>query len=229
MSCHRLSACAVALLTLSAPLAAEESVVSTCSASPNVAYDAGLRYAFVADDANGTLAEVSVDGYGITHVPVGPRPTAVISDPVSHRLYIAHDADPPFVTLFDPLWNGAVRHVPVEKGPHDLAADFERGELYVVSREAATLAVIDTQSGDVMATMSVSSEPMAVRVDRAAARVYVMSADGVTTVVDPKARAVVGTLPVSTTFKTPILLSDPLPTSRPARSGNLIATKQYER
>jgi len=166
--------------------------------SAGIAFDPVLRYAFVTNYDDGTLSEIDVDTLAVTAIiPAGEKPRRVVNDAVLHRLYYVNDTSPGEVTVLDTKVNGMLARIEVGDRPRNIAADFQKGEVYVSSRDARSLSVIDVATNRVIATVETGRNPGGIEVDTRLHRIYVPSGpDGTVTIIDQNTHEVLQTIAV---------------------------------
>lgn len=154
--------------------------------------DPVLRKAFVTNYNSGTLSVIDVDTHAVTAVGVGPNPRRMAHNAALHRTYIVNDVSPGTVTVFDAKAGVVLATIPVGNRPRNIAADFQKGEVYVSNLDSNTMSVIATATNEVVATVSVGSQPFMGEVDRTRGLVYVLSqVDRVAHIIDTNTKAVV--------------------------------------
>lgn len=160
---------------------------------PNgLAYDADRRLllcANVGDPSAGrapsvTLVDVSARAPIVT-IPMPGRTRWAMFDP-DQQLFFVNIADPPLIVEIDPrapITIGRRISVPA-RGPHGLDLDASRHCLYCACDDG-TLVSLDSRSGEVLNTLSLSGAPDVVFLNRALAHLYVAIGDpGVIDVID---------------------------------------------
>ncbi len=154
--------------------------------------DPALRKVFVTNYGSGTLSSIDVDTRQVTTFDVGRNPRRMSYNAALQRAYIVNDTTPGTVTVFDTKEGRVLATVPVGDRPRNIAADFQRGEVYVSNFHSNTMSVIATATNEVVATFSVGSQPFMGEVDGTRGFVYVLSQiDRVMHVIDTQRRQVV--------------------------------------
>lgn len=78
----------------------------------------------------------------VTAIPVGARPQTAALNPVTHRLYVAHDSSLPadsFVTVIDTLTNTVVGVIPVQKTARNIAVNSVTNRIYVANSDSNSI------------------------------------------------------------------------------------------
>ena len=99
-----------------------------------------------------------------------------------------------------------VARIPLAAGPHDMAADFLAGQLFVTNAAGGSVTVIDTAANQILATIAGGVAPDGVAVDRIRGRLYVSDRSlGSVTIVDSASRVVVSSVAVGTSPAAPVV------------------------
>jgi len=163
-----------------------------------VAVDPVLRKAFITNHGPGTVSVIDYDGLTVAAtITVAPGPDGIIGNAATHRIYVLHDTTPGKVTVIDARTYAVVTTITVGDEPLFVAADFQRGELYVVNFKGKSLSVVDVGSNAVVGTIALGSGPDQVGVNTVLGKLYVPIRGNKTVLaIDQKTRAVVKTIPV---------------------------------
>jgi YVTN family beta-propeller protein len=187
-------------LALSAGALAPSPVAAATSPQDlrGVATDPMLRRAFVTDRDSATVSIIDLDNLTrVAAVSTGAIPIAVVSDSALSRLYVLNDASPGSVAVLNAESGAVLRQIGVGDSPRFLAADLQRGELYVSNGASGTLSIVDLRVNAVVATIPVGTTPAGIGVDTVRARIYVANdVDATVTVIDQNSREVINTVPV---------------------------------
>jgi YVTN family beta-propeller protein len=112
----------------------------------------------------------------VTAVPTGTRPQTAVINPVTHRLYVAHDSSLPadsFVTVINTLTNTVLTTVPVQKTARSIAINTVTNRVYVANMDSNSVSVIDGVTNSVIANLaSPGVMTKAVAVDESTDRFY---------------------------------------------------------
>jgi YVTN family beta-propeller protein len=160
--------------------------------------DAVLHRAFYVDRASGNLVAVDLDALKVVG-ETGLQGTVneVRVDTAHHRVYVLHDTSPGAVTVVDGKSNAVVARITVGNGPIDIAANFQRAQVYTADYEGKQVTIIDTKANAVAGVVALSDKPNFIAVSAVSGKVYVSLPDRKSIVViDPAARAVVKTIPM---------------------------------
>ena len=161
---------------------------------------------YVFDYANGRLSEKPVAEWRDELPGNEVYWSGLAMHPKQNMLYAANrGADPKrgHVSVFDLATGRVVKNIPVDVSPYDLRFNADGSELYVSNWGSANVAVIDTVSGAVVATIPTGSNPNSM-VQGADARLYVSNGnENTVTVIDTKKRQAIETINVGPTARAP--------------------------
>lgn len=130
-----------------------------------------------------------------TPIPVGPTPGFVVVAPRGHHAYVAN-REARVVTVVDTAVNRVTATIPVPVGPPQYLAFSPDGRTVYISvwdeaRTVAALAVLDTMTNSVVATVPMRSRPFLAAVTPDGRRLYVPNHDsGTISIVDTATNAV---------------------------------------
>jgi YVTN family beta-propeller protein len=171
----------------------------TFTNATSLAVDPVLRRAFVSDNKANTVTVVDIDAMSIAAtIPVANTPGSMLVDAAAHRVYVLHsDSTGGALEIVDSKANASIGQVPFSGKLWDVKSDFQRGEIYVVTREPNEVQVIDAKAGAVVATIGLADIPGASSINTLLGKLYVplVQTDAVA-VVDEATRKVVRTVSV---------------------------------
>jgi YVTN family beta-propeller protein len=197
----RKTAIAVALSIVCTGALAAPAAVATLEIGNNaggIALDPLTGSAFVTNYDDGTLSKIDVKSLAVTATfDAGAKPRRVVDNAALQRLYFVNDTSPGEVTVFDTQSNSVIAKIAVGDRPRNIAADFQKGEVYVSNRDSHSLSIIDVATNSVVATVETGRNPVGAAVDAKRQRIYVPSpVDNTVTVIDQAARAAVQSIGV---------------------------------
>jgi YVTN family beta-propeller protein len=154
------------------------------------------RHIYVSLPSLNRVAAVDTSSWSTTaRFDVGPRPTQLLLQSDGRSLWVAQDPDGPAagqggVTLIDVAAGRPVQTVVTGAGPHTLALGRDERMLYVVSRGARKLHVIDTDTRAVLRQLDLGPAPVSVAYSPLSAAAYVADEeDGTLRVIDGETHA----------------------------------------
>jgi YVTN family beta-propeller protein len=175
-----------------------ETTVPVGSGTHAVATDPLLHRAFVSNRDSGTVSFIDLIGNSaIGSFAAGTNPASLLSDAATSRVYVLNDASPGTLTVLNGATAEVIARVQLGDRPQSMAADFQRGQVYVSNAGASSVSIVDVGTNRVLATLPVGRIPQGIAVDAARGRIYVSNtADGTLTVIDRDTLAAIATIAV---------------------------------
>lgn len=191
-------ALAVAGLALSgAPAGAAASEIGRLFATKPtaVAVDAALSKMYVAEQ-DGLLRIYDTRTYASTSVELTCCLAALIADPDTHRVYASGNG----LLVLDGITGAVLSTVSLAPGtPDGLALDAAGGRVFAANPPGDTVAVLDTATNQIAATIPAGDRPVAVAFDRSSGVLFVSNAgDQTVQAIDPVGPTVLATAAVAT-------------------------------
>jgi len=174
--------------------------VPTGSAPVNPVFTPDRRKVYVSNSQSNTLTVIDVETNEVTTIPAGgSNPSGLAFSPDGNRLYVSLIADfvsPGAVLSIDLTTGVASPPIPMGADPERIALTPDGARLYVNNLLDGTMAVIDTASAKVIATLNLGELPFnpLLSPDGTVVYVGVMSANHIA-VIDTATNQVVRTIP----------------------------------
>ncbi len=152
------------------------------------------RYAWVVDGAGGSVSVIDTKTKSVVQGPiaVGKAPRGIAITPNGGRAYVTNSGDDTVTVLDTGTFGPVGKPIPVGKEPDGVAISPDGGSAFVAQRGGG-IAVIDTNSGEVVETIDDSFGPSRIAITPNGSRGFVTNhlADTVTAF-SPAGRSVIG-------------------------------------
>lgn len=116
-----------------------------------------------------------------TAIPTGARPQMVAANPVTNKVYVAHDATLPsnsFVTVIDSVTNTVDTTITVGMTANSIAVNSVTNRVYVANKDSDSVSVIDGSTNSVVDTVSAGDNTKVVGVNPATNQFYAGTEEG---------------------------------------------------
>ena len=101
------------------------------------------------------------------------EPRRIAAQPDGHYLWVALEGETPGVAVVERGAAEPAKVLPLPPGPHELAFDGDGGRLYVASRQAGMVTVLDISSLTPLARVATGEEPVSLAWSELAGRIFV--------------------------------------------------------
>ncbi|MFZ3210907.1 MAG: hypothetical protein WA188_05280 [Terriglobales bacterium] len=144
------------------------------------------------------VADISVASVppGVSHIPVGNNPVALVATPDGTQLYCLNMADGTVTVIF-PATDQVVATLPVGASPVWGAVSSDGTSVFIVNQGSSSVSVIDTNTDTVIHTLPVGTGPNYITYQASLNRAYVTSPAGNSLSIIDNNKGTVQTIPMA--------------------------------
>ena len=164
--------------------------------SPGADWSAGPdeKTLFVTMPKSGQVAMVDLERFAVhENLPAGDQPTRIVLQPDGRYLWVGNDSRSAFggVTVLDSVRGIVAASIPTAPGRHDIVISDDSLTVFVLNRDAGTVAVIDTQTLQQVREIKTGPRPVSLAYSSLSKAAYVADEqEGTITVIDGVRREV---------------------------------------